>query len=490
VPEKSVAKNSAFFFAAQGAASLLAFATSILIARRVGPYVAGQYAYLVWLASVLTAVCTLGIPNAITKFTAELSEGDRQEIAERIGGMLLLGTTVVGVGAALILCLVALLHLLPANTHASYYYLIALALPINIIGASLVGLFKGNHRYSLLMWANIIASPVTFVIVLLVLHFSPALGGLVTYYILSSAILLLSYLIMAPARIRMSLGRVPAGVWRPILRYVASVSGIILLDQIVWDRSEVFFLGHYSAPQQVAYYTLSYTMVSTVMALFPGSIVGALLPRISALQGIRDTEAISGTYRMAARYVGLIVALLVGGGFALASPFVVAFYGPAYVHMVPVFRLLIVTGGLAAIGGVSAVIFYGTTGQSVILKTGLLLSLVNIGGDFLIIPHYGAIGAGEANGLAQISGVLSGIYFLTKRGIKFPVGDYLRIGLVTAVSTLITWGFTRWLGVGAVVSLIVGITVFLTLFTACTLGAKLIRLREIPVLNKHLAERT
>jgi O-antigen/teichoic acid export membrane protein len=431
-----------------------------------------------------TAISTLGIPSALTKFTAEYSEKDRAEIAQKIAGKLLLGTIAIGILAALILCGLSVLHWLPTNTKNIYLYLIALALPFNIIATSLVGLFKGNRQYVAVMWGNIIASPITFVVVLIVLHYKPVLSGLVVYYVLTAIILLASYAAVTHGRIKVSFGKIPKQIWQPVLKYIAVVSGIILLDQIVWDRSEVLFLGHYSPPQQVAFYTLSYTMTNGVMALFPGSILGVLLPHISAFQGVNNVKSIASSYKTASRYMGLIVAMLVGGGIALATPFIFALYGQHYAHMVPVFRILIFTQGWAAIGGITAVVLYGTTRQSIILKTGLILSIINIATDFLIIPHYGAVGAAISNGLAQFSGVIVGVYILTKRGIPFPIYDYIKITGITFLSGGTTFLLTRWLGYSNIWSLIIGGTFFLILFCCLTLYSKLVQPREIPILNK------
>jgi len=450
----------------------------------------GQYAYLAWIGSTFTAICTLGIPNALTKFTAEYSERDRSKITQQIASRLLLGTAIIGVLAALVLCGMTVLHWLPLNAKRYYFYLIALALPLNIIATSVAGLLKGHRRYAALMWANIIASPVTFIVVLLVLHYKPVLIGLVIYYILTALILLISYVIASSPTIKISFGAMPIGVWRPILKYIAVVSGVILLDQVVWDRSEVIFLGRYARPEQVAYYSLAYTFTSNAMTLGPGSIIGALLPHIAGLQGAEDITAIRATYQSATRYVGIIVGVLVAGGIALAIPLIHTLFGDRYVHMTPVFRLLIFSAGCEVIAGVASTVMYGMTRQSYLLKIGLGLSILNLSLDFLIIPRYGAIGAAIANGSAQLIGGVATIYLLARRvGLGFPSRAYIKIVAISIFSCLVVLALVHSYGGQGVLRLLAFGLLFVVLFSLLTYTSKLVRLDEFPFLDRFRGDR-
>lgn len=477
--DKSIVRNSLFLFIAQMFLSIFTLASSILIARNIGPYVTGQYTYLIWIGSTFTALGTLGIPNALIKFIAEYSESSKGNIAKLIAGNLLLSSTILGLITAIILAVLTFFHFFPNNTQTIFFYMIALTIPLTTLSASIEAAFSGNRRYSSSMNAVFITSPITFLGLLIVLYYMPTLQGLVMYYVASSLFSVAVDILLAKRNIEISFVKLPKKVSRTILNYVFVVSGILLLDQIVWNRSEVIFLGHYSTPQQVAFYSLSYSITASVMTLFPGSIIGALMPHVAALQGIQNTKEIISSYQKAVKYIGLIVALIIGGSIALATPFVYTIYGANYSQMIPVFRILIITSGIASVGSVAITILYGTTQQKTILKIGLILSLLNLLLDFAIIPYFGAVGASVANGVSQTLGSLLGISILIKRGIPFPITTYIKICGITLLSCLTMLFLTNHFGSNTILTLIIGSVFYLILFSALAIITKLITRKEI-----------
>lgn len=473
---KSVTRNSFLFFIAQGLAAVFTFTSTVLIARIAGPYVTGQYSYLVWLCTTLATLAALGVPTALTKYIAEYSENGRKLIVGQLTGNLLMLSFLSSILAASILCILAYTGVLPRNISHAEYFLIALTIPVNVIGNSIISIFKGNHRFGELVKASLLSSPLVLVSVLIILRINSHLHGLITYYLISSALTSLAYAIFIIKKFNISFQRLSRKISGPVFQYIAIVSGILVLDQIVWDRSEVLFLGHYSSPQQVAIYTIPYTLINSVMMIIPGSILGSLLPHISALHGGKNNDSIALSYNISSRYIGFIVAILVGGGIALATPFIFTFYGSQYADMVPVFRILMLTEGWAVIGSITSTVIYATTKQSFIFKTGVILSIINILADLMIIPRYGAIGAALANGIAQFGGVLTGIYFLTKNGIAFPIYTYLKIIALTIVCSICTLELIKYFDTNNLVRLITGATFYLITFASAVLYLHLIEL--------------
>lgn len=481
---KSVALNSLLNFVTKATTAIFTFVSSVFVARKLGPSVMGHYTYLVWIITTFATVGSLGIPMAMKKFTAQYSNGKENDVAKKIGGNWLLISLALGLAMALLLCAFAALNILTANNNPEYFYLISLALPLNILTILVSSVLSGNRLYSTLVKIGVISSPLSFIILVIALIGSHSLANVLVAYLAGSILTFCTTLIFASKQHLVAFGRLPRSVMRPIVKYVITVSGIILLDQIVWDRSEVIFLGHYSSPQQVAFYSMSFTFLSNIMVLVPGSISGAIMPHIAALHGESNRRAIDNAYRQAMRYVGLIVGLLAGGSIALAMPFISSFYGSNYSGMVPVFRILAFTTGWAAVGAVAAAMLYATTKQSVMLKIGLVLSVTNIVADFIVIPHYGAVGAAVANGFSQFWGVVACIYVLKKRGFTFPTLEYLKIGLNTFFSCIPTLLLVTWQGQNNPTTFITAGSFFVLLYVVLGLLTKLIRLNEIPVLNK------
>ena len=481
---KSLARNSLLLFIAQIISAVFGIASSVLIARIIGPRIMGQYSYLIWIVSTLTAVGSLGIPNTLIKYIAEYSEGKKKDLSDAIAGNLLVLTIIIGVVTTVVLFLLASFHVFPNSIQTGYFYLLAFILPLTILSSSLTAILRGKRRYQTLLYVGLITSPVMFLMILGTLLISPTLNGLVAYYIVNTIFSFVLLAIFARRSFSLSLVKLPKKLFHSVFKFALSVSGILLLDQIVWSQSEVLFLGHYSTPEQVAFYTVSYTLTTNVMNLFPGSILGALMPHISALHGQENKKEIISSYQNAAKYVGIIVAALVGGGIALASPFIYTVYGSQYSQMIPVFRILLITSGLAAIFGVTATILYGTTQQNIILKTGFILSIINILLDFLIIPFYGATGAALANGISQFIGGIIGIYLLSKREVQFPIYVYIKIVCITIVSSLITSVLVNNVVYKNIGTILLYGTLYLFMFCILMIITKLIEKSELSIINK------
>ena len=77
---------------------------------------------------------------------------------------------------------------------------------------------------------------------------------------------------------------VPAPQRTDVRHYIVAFSAMAVLDAVVWDRSEVFFLGLWGTAHDIAYYSLAFGLASRSMIL-PEIAVGALLPAFSALHG-------------------------------------------------------------------------------------------------------------------------------------------------------------------------------------------------------------
>src|SRR5204862_412099 len=82
----------------------------------------------------------------------------------------------------------------------------------------------------------------------------------------------------------------PAAARAEIRGYVASLAVVAVLEALVRDRSEIFFLRLFAPPEEIAFYSLAFGLATRVMVI-PEIAVGALLPTLSALHGRGDRAA-------------------------------------------------------------------------------------------------------------------------------------------------------------------------------------------------------
>ena len=91
-----------------------------------------------------------------------------------------------------------------------------------------------------------------------------------------------------------------------MVRYNFAVLAIALLQIVVWRRSELFFLGHFSRADQVAYYSLPFAMTERITALLPGSVLRGALPGLTFAMGAADPDRFGQFFNEALRYLTIL----------------------------------------------------------------------------------------------------------------------------------------------------------------------------------------
>src|ERR1035437_10363879 len=68
---ETIARNTAWFGLEVAAGLVTAFATSVLIARAMGPQRVGYFNYIFWLPNISGAIGSLGLPATARKYMAD-----------------------------------------------------------------------------------------------------------------------------------------------------------------------------------------------------------------------------------------------------------------------------------------------------------------------------------------------------------------------------------------------------------------------------------
>ncbi len=435
----SLSKNSFFNFFSQIATFLSSLLLSVFLARLLGPEQMGHYSFWMWLIGTGSLLLTLGLPRALTRFIAHYHSDDEAKVKQIITRSFLFGNQIV------ILILVVLLTLTYfANDDQRVTYIIvifnlAAFVLNNILGSYLAGL----QKYNLLLRISLFVSPISLVMALIILMFFRNLNNLLALnFLISLASISISYYYLKDY-FNFKIDKLPANIYQEISKYAFSTSLIVFLDLVLMERSEVFFLKQYSALEQVAFYSLAFGLVNRAMILIPGAISGVIMPRVASLYGDNNLELINKTYHSSTRYLILVTFPIIFAGVFLVDLVISFLYGPSYMEMVPVIRILLISGGLSAIVAAASSVLYGIGRQDFILKLGALAALLNITLDILLIPIWGAIGAAYANSAAQILGVIVGTYYLVKvKKMVFPLKETIKI-LIMSISSILLIYFVR-----------------------------------------------
>lgn len=445
-------------FLAIASASISGILSTALIARSLSPDGMGLYTLVLWIAAMAGMLANMGYVTTTLKSMAEAL--GRQDELEAAGILAFANRRVLVMGA---LATLALGILGPVFARIGGKADLALPLVVGAIGllpCALLPLytatFQALERYDRVALITSLTSVVTIAGVALVTTLHGGIASLLGILAASSTIGTLCYLaLLREWRSEWWLVPLPRERIESLKRYQGPVFVMLLLDAVVWQRSEVFFLGAYAPPSQVAFYGMAFALSSMAMKLIPGTLVGLLIPKMSRSVGSGDPDGIARLFRLSCRYMAMLAIPVAVGGALLADPLVRVLYGPNYLEIVPLLQVLLAANALVMIYGFPASsVLYSTNGQDRLVKIGLVVSAFNLLLAMTLIPRYGAWGAVGANCLAQLASLGPGILAAKRHtGSQAPLFVVFKILLAAAMMAVPIGAIVAiappWLALGA-----------------------------------------
>lgn len=417
------AVRNTFFSGLRLATGMLStLVTSAIIARTLGPVSMGVYSYAMWLVGVLGILANIGLPAAITKYISEFVGSGDLAGAVQTGRKLLRAQFIVAAGVSGVTACFVLLK----TPHRSIIILAAIMILAQALLQSLGAALAGIQRFDQIALVGLYVGlgQSASITVAALLH-----AGINGMLLATLAGLWLGAGLYYRAVERCLLQLAPdfssssaqtADVWRRIIRFSLTISYILLLDAIVWQRSEVLFLKWYSTLPEIAFYTIAYSMAAKLNDL--SSVVSSmLLPLYSESYGRHGLDEVGDVFASSLKYLQMFMAPVCMLGVAVARPLVQLIYGSEYLSLVLPLRILIVSVILTSLGAINSTLLVGTEKQSFIAKYGTVIAVLNVTLDLLLIPRHGALGAAIANCSAQIAGAIGGtVYALHYLRVRFP----------------------------------------------------------------------
>jgi O-antigen/teichoic acid export membrane protein len=421
---------------------LAGLGTSVLVARALGPQEFGTYRLVMGLVWGLEVAAVLAFPSAVTKFTAELGGLDGRGRDAPVLAFFARRATLTYLVAAVPL-------LLFADRIASFFHdaaiapllvLGALAVLPGVYGGLLAGALRGRQRFrelaALGLWQSLLGVAGTALVLMLG-------GGLPGLFILFLLLNLLNLGLVALAtRGQWVRGdRLESALTHRMWRFGAAMGLIAVLGAVIWERSEIFFLGRWTSPEQVGFYSLAFTLALHLRRLLTTSFGEVLFPVIAQLQGLGDEERIATAFVQATRYLIMVACPLVVGGAVFAEPIIRLLFGPAYVPAAPVLAILLVSAGAVALAQPAAAILVNKERFRFLTGSFALLAGGNVALDVLLIPAGAALGAAVANTTTQLAAVLAQLVVVVRLlGAQFPLGTLVRALGAAALAGLPAWG--------------------------------------------------
>ena len=384
------------------ARAVLGVLISVLTARYLRPDEMGRYAFLVWLAGLLPIVLSLGLPTTLTRYTAEAAGGGHPTTAGALLSVVVRWQARLALAAAALLAGCALMVPAPWRWPLA---LTALSVPSQVLYASLAAFLSGLQVFG---WQALLSVGMLALLAglfVLVAGLDGGVGGLMLAHGIANAagLAVLVWLARRQGRRR---GALPAADGLPsdtradVLRYARGASALVMLDAIVWQRTEVAFLQALASPAEIAFYALAFGVAAQVGRIpYQASVV--LFPSFPALVGGGRVAELAGLHATAMRYLLLLGAPL-AVGLAVTAPAVMGvLYGPAYAPAAAVLAVLALGSLPAFAAGASPAVLHATKRQDRLLRQGVQAAAVDLVLALALIPLVGALGAALASVVAQ-----------------------------------------------------------------------------------------
>lgn len=422
----TLARSSALNFA-DGAISLTAaLAVSVILARNLGPERFGLYALVMALVSFAYVFAQLGIPATVCRYVAELDGKGQPEIAAAVAGRGLRMGLISGTAAALLVSISAVPIAAAFHQPAMRIYLLLGAVRIvPMLGVGVLrGLLGGLQEYRYLLRLTLLISPAWLGGCALALWTGAGVAGVLLASLAAESLTLFALLWKAQRQIGIHGFGLPDAVRRRLIQYNWALAVLVVLNVIIWQRSELLFLGRFSGPAQVAYYAVPFALVGRVGDLLPGAVLGVLIPSLTYAQGASDQSRFNLLFADALRYLAMITLPLCLFSIPLAPAIVGVVYGQAFVPAAVVFQILLISMIFSVLGQASQSALLGVDAKGWLLKTGLASAIISIGLDLMLIPRWGAVGAAVANtsvqaiwALAIFAPLANRVFAFTRRAI-------------------------------------------------------------------------
>ena len=421
------------------AASIVA---SAIVVRKLGPEGTGLYAYVLWISGVMVAVSHLGLPTSLTKYVSGFLVRDDRDDASRIVRFFLL---VQLAGAMLVAAIGGIIvHSFTGLRGQLFWFALLLVVP-QAMQQTLAGALIGAQRYKDLTLASVWSGVSQTGLIVVVALFRSSVSNFVLVLLLSNLVQAgITYRFVRKHLLQPSgdLNKRASG-FPGALRFAGTIYYLVLLDMVVWQRSELFFLKRYSGLKEIAFYSIAYLMASKI-----GEVVVIMTSTLLPLQvegiALGGMQRSGDIQKRAMRSIHLALAPLIGAAMVVARPLVLSLYGTEYQAVVLLFLLMLISPVAQVFTEVGVSTAYaGERERSLVFPLGLMM-LLNIGLASLLVPRFGALGAVEANCIAQAAEAGIVVYIAA---MLLPLSiPWEKIGKTYAVAALAffpLWFFTR-----------------------------------------------
>lgn len=410
-------------------------ATSIAVARVLGPELFGHYTAVFYPMAILQNLAGAALGFATCKFMVERLAIGEVELAKSVYQYNF--RIQVWLGAFVTAALIGLVHVfvLPANRPMGWI-IAASTLPAFFcaLGAQANLAHEDTSKNA---WSALAYIFVNALLIMVSLIRGWGLTGIAVAWTASHALEAALRIVPLHFRFRkIPLQTLSGDEKANIRRFATQALGVQVLTTIVWSRSELMLLSWLSTAKQVAFYGVA-SGLAEKLQIAP-SILGGGLGISMMAESVRARDSIDRLVASALRFLSFIALPLCLGAVAVAGAAVSVIYGHRYDPAIPVMRIAALFAIFRAYLCVPDALLRIGDNQAGLIRCMVLAGIVNMGLDIPLIFKWGAAGAAVGNGVGQALGVIL-IWIVAARQFSFGISwkvqaRFFAAALIPAIS--------------------------------------------------------
>lgn len=385
----------------------------VWIARYLGPEHLGLYSYAIAIVTLFSAIASLGLDNVVVRDIVRYPLQKEQ----------ILGTTftlkLIGGSVAFLLSIGVITLLRPGDQLSQQIVAITAAGTLFQATDTIDYWFQSQVQAKLTVYAKITAFICTTLLkVILLIYSAPlilfVLAGLIET-ILSAVGLLTSYRLN---KYRLLDWRASFSVAQKLLRdgFPLILSGIVIM---VYMRIDQVMLAEQAGDYETGLYSAA-VKLAEAWYFIPSAIVTSSFPSIIKVRQTSEASfcsRIQQLYRLVAAlsYLVALPTILLSGWLIQIT------FGPAYTESAPILSILICSGLFVNLGVARSSFLIAMNWTRLHFMTVAIGCLTNIGLNYVLIPHYGGVGAAIATCIS---------YWFATHGACFFYKPLLKTGVM------------------------------------------------------------
>ncbi|MFH0924129.1 MAG: flippase [bacterium] len=209
---------------------------------------------------------------------------------------------------------------------------------------------------------------------------------------------------------------------KSIIKEIFHFSKWLLLANVIFtlfEKIDIFMLKYFNSSQEVGYYFAAQRVI-ILFTMIGTAITTVCFPKMAELSGGNDLEPLRDLFVKISNFSAAI-AIPVGFGLAsIAREVILLLYGNKYISSVPILLSLVPYCIIFILCDNAGGLLLSIGHPELIAVDVFIMLIFNFVGNYLLIPRWGAVGAGIATSFTQLSNIIFVWYFISKKLKAMP----------------------------------------------------------------------